>query len=108
MKRHLQLGIVLSGVALIDPVEALAGNVRLTASQGFCQVQIREGNWADPDQNPVTFNGPMSSGQQYVGSEGNQVCYRRSNNPSDCSSGLTVSATCASHTISGTYDASIN
>ena len=50
----------------------------------------------------------MSQGQQFTGREGTQVCYRRSSNPADCNSGLMANPMCASHGISGIYDASID
>jgi hypothetical protein len=98
----------LFGLIVLSASEALAGNVRLTASQYFCQVQIREGNFLNPDDNPVVFDRSMSQGQQFTGREGTQVCYRRSSNPADCNSGLMANPMCASHGISGIYDASID
>jgi hypothetical protein len=89
-------------------LRVFAGNVRLTASQNFCQVQICEGNFLDADANPVVFDQRMNQGQQFTGREGTQVCYRRSNNPPDCNTGLMAIPVCASHSISGTYDASLD
>lgn len=97
-------------VGILVAFPANAGSVRLTASKDFCRVIITVGNNSNPDTNPVEWDGPMSKGQStpvYSGS-GIAACYRRENDPGNCSSAVGISYTCCSNPASGVDNCSID
>lgn len=76
------------------------------ASQNFCSVAIVTCNQSPEDSCPLQFNGSMAQGQSFTSNTG-RLCYKRENRPGDCASGQMVSWNCATRTISGSENFSI-
>lgn len=84
------------------------GQVRLVSDTwGFiAAVEITEGHYADPGQNPVVFSGSVSLGQTFLSQVDVVQSYRRCNIPDDAKSGWTSWYT-NSNTIDGVDDWSL-
>lgn len=64
------------------------------------RVEIREGNWENPESNDLVFSGSLVRGQEFKSRDEVMQCYRRSGDPSNPKSGFT-NWRCNSRTISG-------
>lgn len=90
---------------------AYGGQITGRPTQYFCQVKVIECNLADLDKCPLRRNGPMRPGgpgeEGAIGSLTGHLCYKRSNNPPDCGSGLMANWQCFTNTISRPNDVEI-
>jgi hypothetical protein len=103
---RLAVGVLL---AAFDASVASAGNVLLVADKwdSIAYIQIREGNDADPNQKRLVYTGALRRGQQHRGTEGQDLCYRRSSDPANARSPVTRFR-CVSHPGAGTMTVSID
>jgi hypothetical protein len=86
---------------------ALAGQIVGRATQDFCQVVITICNAENPSACPIVFNGAMQQGATYTSNTG-FLCYRRSNDPTDCRSGLETNWNCYSNSLGQTEQTEIH
>jgi hypothetical protein len=98
--RKLLLRATCSLIGLI-PVTALADiTTYMNAWEFIPQVQIAQGNYDNCGANRLVYNTSMAKGfrQSWPGSgdQGDDICWRRTNDPSNPSSGLNVWTRCAS------------
>lgn len=101
------LFVVLATVALISSaVSAEAGTVVLVSDtwDNICKVEIKWGTNA-PNTGPSETFEHVEKGWEVRKSD--RICYRRSGQPSNCSSKMTA-WTCCTHNISGTYQCSLS
>jgi hypothetical protein len=85
-----QIFILMALIFSIFPLTAQSEYAVMKAGDGYCKVEIRQGQYGsgNPEQLPVTYSGSASKGQQWSGVEGERICARRSGIPADCNSGL--------------------
>ena len=94
--RTVGIGLVL--IALSGPV--YAGNVKVVVSNNWSNIARVEVEWGLNRQYGPKRWSNVSKGK-VLGTYADRACYRRSKNPSNANSGLTI-WTCQTQTISGT------
>ena len=82
---------------------ANAGRITARATQSFCQVVAIDCNQSNLNSCPLIFSGPLGQGQVLTSFSGH-LCYKRSNNPSNCASGLAGNWSCFSNTLNAPDD----
>ena len=97
-KTILTAGLLVSSLGL-----AHAGDVALynDSWDNIPQVMVIRGLNAPNSGNVDTYNNVKRG---FVTSGSSRLCYKRSSNPNNSSSALQSNWTCASQTVSGTYD----
>lgn len=101
------LFVVLATLTLISSaVSAEAGTVVLISDtwDNICKVEIKWGANAPNNDSSATFE-HVEKGWKV--SKPDRICYRRSGQPSNCSSEMTA-WTCCTHNISGSYQCSLS
>jgi hypothetical protein len=103
--KHAFLVILLSCAFLklgLEMSPALADGVVLEADtwDSICRIEVTKGRFEEPSLNQLVFSGSVLRDWTYSTADSDSVCYRRSNDPVNCASGLS-SYSCTSRNLDG-------
>jgi hypothetical protein len=83
--------------------QANAGRITARASIAFCRVAAIDCDQSNLDACPRIFDGALGQGQVLTSNTGH-LCYKRSNDPGNCASGLASNWSCFTNSNSSPDD----